>query len=60
MGARGWTERERGLDGSGSHRTLRQIRGNGGLGQSLVDTCSRQDWHGNTLDGFANFIGGFL
>jgi len=30
------------------------------LGQSLDYTCSRQDWHGNTVDGHANFLGGFL
>jgi hypothetical protein len=27
------------------------------LGESLVYACSRQDWHGNTVDGHANFLG---
>jgi len=26
------------------------------LGQSLDYACSRQDWHGNTVDGHANFL----
>jgi len=30
------------------------------LGQSLDYACSRQDRHGNTVDGHANFLGGFL
>ena len=60
VGVRRWTRRERGLDGNVSQRTLRQSRGCRRLGQSLDYACSRQDWHGNTVDGHANFLGGFL
>ena len=59
-GMRRWIGRERGLDRGVSQRTLRQSRGCRGLGQSLDYACSRQDWHGNTVDGHANFLGGFL